>query len=141
MKLNNFALKGHKVAKGKTEGEALVSQEPISFLAGVDAETGFIMDADNPLKGTCITGKILIFPVGKGSTASSYRIYEMAYNKTAPNGIINVKAGPEVAAGAIFAGIPMIDRLDSNPLELIKTGDYVILDADNGTVTVKPCPE
>ena len=130
-------LKGHKVSKGKAEGEALVSQQPISFGAGVDPATGIIMDKDNELKGTSVSGKILVFPVGKGSSMGSYRLYEMTRNNVAPKGIINLRGEPVIVSGAIFSNIPMVDQLDSNPLETIKTGDYVIIDADQGTVTIK----
>ncbi len=37
-------LKGHKVAKGKASGEALVSQAPISFMGGVNPETGILVE-------------------------------------------------------------------------------------------------
>ena len=47
-----------------------------------------------------------------------------------------MRADPVVALGAIVSNIPMVDKLDSNPLELIKTGDYVKLDADRGIVKV-----
>lgn len=135
--MDEIILKGHKVSRGKTEGEALVSNEPISFLGGVDSETGLIVEKSHALKGISITGKILVFPVGKGSTLGSYRLYEMARNKTHPKGIINLRADPVVAVGAIISNIPMVDKLDGNPLDLIKTGDYVELDADNGIIKIR----
>ena len=131
-------LKGHKVAKGKAEGKALVSHEPMSFMGGVDPETGLVVDKGHELEGVSLAGKILVFPVEKGSTAGSAKLYEMVRCKTAPKGIINLRAKSIVAVGAIISNIPMVDRLDGNPLELIKTGDYVELDADNGIVKVKP---
>jgi predicted aconitase with swiveling domain len=135
--MGEIILKGHKVSKGKTEGEALISNEPISFLGGIDSETGLIVEKNHELEGIRITGKILVFPVGKGSTLGSYRLYEMVRYNTQPIGIINLRADPVVAVGAIISNIPMVDKLDGNPLELIKTGDYVELDADNGTVKIK----
>jgi len=129
-------LKGHKVAKGKAEGEALVCHEPISFLGGVNPETGLVVEKNHALEGVSIAGKILVFPVGKGSTLGSNKLYEMVRCKTAPKGIINLRADPVVALGAIVSNIPMVDKLDGNPLELIKTGDYVKLDADKGIVKV-----
>ncbi len=135
--MDEIILKGHKVSKGKTEGEALVSNEPISFLGGVNSETGLIVEKNHELEGISITGKILVFPIGKGSTLGSYRLYEMVRYKTQPKGIINLRADPVVAVGAIISNIPMIDKLDRNPLELIKTGDYVELDADKGIVKIK----
>ena len=129
-------LRGHKVAKGKAKGEALVSRHPIAFQGGIDTESGIIMDKNNDLVGTSVAGKILVFPVGKGSSVGSYRLYEMKRCNTAPKGIINLRADPVVAVGAIFADIPMVDRLDGNPLDLIETGDEVEIDADHGEVRV-----
>ena len=63
----------------------------------------------------------------------------MKLYRTAPKGIINLRAEPVVTVGAIFADIPMVDRLDGNPMELIKSGDTVELDADRGVVKIKPC--
>ena len=135
--MSEIILKGHKVAKGKAEGEALVSHEPISFMGGVNPETGVIIDKGHELEGISVTGKILVFPVGKGSSVGSYRLYEMMRCKTAPKGIINSRADPVVTVGAIFSNIPMVDRLDGNPLELIRTGDHVELDADQGIVRIE----
>jgi len=134
--MGEIILKGHKVAKGKTEGEALVSQKPISFMYSVNPETGVITEKNHELEGMSITGKILVFPVGKGSSAGSYRLYEMVRCKTHPKGMINLRADPVDATGAIFSDIPMVDQLDGNPVELIRTGDYIELDADRGIVKV-----
>jgi predicted aconitase with swiveling domain len=129
-------LKGHRISKGRAEGEALVSHRPISFGAGIDPATGIVTDEESDIRGTGISGKILIFPLGKGSSMGSYRLYEMARNNVAPKGIINLRGEPVIVSGAIFSNIPMMDRLDGNPLELIKTGDHVILNANEETVTI-----
>ena len=134
--MSEIILKGHKVAKGKAEGEALVTRQPISFFGGVNPEAGVIIDKSHELEGTSIAGKILVFPIGKGSSGGSYMLYEMKLCKTAPKGIINLRADPVVALGAIFSDIPMVDKLDGDPLELIKTGDHVEIDADQGSVKI-----
>ncbi len=130
-------LKGRKVSKGKVEGEALVSQTPISFTGTVSPETGLVIDRQHELYGASVAGKILVFPVGKGSSVGSNRLYEMKLNKTAPDGIICVRADPVVVVGAIFSDIPMMHKFDGDPLKSIKTGDRVELDADQGIVTVR----
>jgi predicted aconitase with swiveling domain len=130
-------LKGHKVSKGKAEGEALVSHEPISFKQGVNPQAGIVIEKGHELEGVSLTGKILVFPLEKGSTQGSYVLYEMTRCKTAPKGIINLRAEPVIALGAIVSNIPMIDKLDRNPLELIRSGDYVEMDADNGIVRIR----
>jgi predicted aconitase with swiveling domain len=35
------------------------------------------------------------------------------------------------------AGIPLVDRLDKDPISTIETGDYVWVDADTGIVLVE----
>jgi uncharacterized protein len=135
--MDEITLKGCKVVKGKAKGEAVVSHQPIGFAGGVNPETGQIVEKDHELEGMNITGKILIFPVEKGSTGGSDIIYEMAKMNKGPSGMINLRAKSIVVVGAILSDIPVVDRLDGNPLELIKTGDYVEMDADQGIVKVR----
>ncbi len=53
-----------------------------------------------------------------------------------PAAIICIEAESIIASAAITAGIPMVDRLDKNPLEVIRTGDYVKVDATAGVVEI-----
>lgn len=109
------------------EGVALVSPEPIGFLGGVDPETGIVVEPGHPLEGKCVSGRVLVFPSGKGSTVGSYTLYRMARAGTAPAAIVNAESEAIVAVGAIIGDIPMIDRVD---ISLIRSGDRVRLDAD-----------
>ena len=129
-------LKGRSLVKGEVEGEALVTSQPISFFGGVNPKTGFVVEKNHELYGEKVTGKILVFPYGKGSSVGSYVLYAMARYGTAPLAIINLKTDPIIAVGCALANIPLIDRLDKNPLEAIKTGDKVKVFLD-GWVEVK----
>ena len=60
----------------------------------------------------------------------------MARRKTAPKGIINMSAEPITVAGAVISGIPMVDQLDGDPTQLIKTGYHLYLDGDQGIVKI-----
>ena len=135
--MTEIVFKGRKISKGKAKGEALVSQDPISFFGGLNPETGLIVEKGHQLEGLSVFDKVLIFPIGKGSTGGSYKLYELAFYTKAPRAILNIRADPVVAAGAIIGNIPMLDRLDPNPLEVIKTGDIVEVDADHGIVIVR----
>ena len=129
-------LKGRKVIGGVAEGEAVVTKEPVSFLGGVNPDKGIVVERGHELEGKSITGKIFVFPHGKGSTAGPYIIYAMAKRKTAPAAMINVEAEPIIAVGAAMGNIPLVDRLDKNPLEAIATGDWVRVDGDRGVVEI-----
>jgi len=122
------------VSRGKAKGEALVTSQPISFLGSIDTRTGKVIEKRHELEGKSIKGKVLVFPGGKGSTVGSYAIYQLKKNNTAPSAMINIKAEPIVAVGAIISDIPLVDRLEKNPLVAIKTGDKVLVDAINGSV-------
>ena len=129
-------LRGRKIIGGVAEGEAVVTRQPISFLGGVNPDKGQVVERGHELEGQNITGKIFIFTHGKGSTAGPYIIYAMAKRKTAPSGMINLEAEPIIAVGAAMGNIPLVDRLDKNPLEVISSGDRVKIDGDQGTVEV-----
>ncbi len=129
-------IKGRIISRGKAEGLALVSSEPITFLGGVDARSGKIVERGHELEGEGIAGKILVFPKGKGSTVGSYVIYGLKKAGLAPAAIINEKAEEMVATGAIVAGIPMIDMLTRG--RAIKNGMRLLVNAEEGYVEILP---
>ncbi|HSQ93973.1 MAG TPA: DUF126 domain-containing protein [Methanoregula sp.] len=126
-------IRGRGISKGRAGGPLLVSPAPISFLSGVDPETGIIVETGHPLKGTGIAGTVLAFPYGKGSTVGSYVLYALSRNGHAPAAIINTEAEAIIATGAIIGGIPMIDRPEL-PLSRMKNGTRVTVDGDTGAM-------
>jgi len=122
---------GRSISRGKGTGSLLVSPAPISFLSGVDPETGIIVEKGHPLKGTSVAGRVLAFPYGKGSTVGSYVLYALSRNGHAPAAIINTEAEAIIATGAIIGKIPMIDRI-SVPLNQLKDAVLVTVDGDSG---------
>lgn len=130
-------IKGRVVSKGTAEGEVILSRKPITFLGGVDAKTGIVIERGHELEGKNVAGKILVFPKGKGSTVGSYVIYQMKKNGTAPAGMVNLEAEQIVASGAIISEIPMIHRLERNPLEFLREGERAVLNGDEGYIEVE----
>lgn len=129
-------IKAKPVTKGVAEGEAIVSGMPISFTGGMDPDTGIIREPGHELEGKSVAGKILIFPVGKGSTTGSWQFYAAFKRGNAPRGIINNTVEGVVAVSAIITEIPMVYAPENDPLACIKTGDFIKLDADNGIVEI-----
>jgi hypothetical protein len=122
-------LKGRLISKGKAEGEALVTSQPISFYGGVDPNIGIVIEKGHELLGQSVKGKILVFPNGKGSTVGSYTLYRMKKNGTAPAGMINRECETIIAVGAIISEIPCVDEID---ISKIKTNDKIQI--ENGVV-------
>src|SRR4030067_3026561 len=125
-------LKGRIIYKGKAEGEALVTEMPISFYGGVDPNTGEVIEKGHQLNGQSVKGKILVFPQGKGSTVGSYTLYRMKKNGVAPAGMINKECETIIAVGAIISEIPCVDKID---ISKIKTGNHVKIENDIVTLT------
>jgi predicted aconitase with swiveling domain len=130
-------IKGRIISKGIGEGKALVTAQPLSFLGGVDPKRGVIMDLKHELYGISIVGSVLTFPQGKGSTVGSYVMYELKRNGKAPAAIINASSETIVAVGAIISNIPLIDRLDVDPIAAIKPGSHVLVNCVDGFIEVE----
>jgi predicted aconitase with swiveling domain len=128
-----LVLTGRNVFQGKVSGKALVSSDGISFYGGVDPATGKVVEKGHAIEGQCVTGKILVFPTGKGSTVGSYVLYDMKKRGTAPAAIVNREIETIIAVGAIISEIPCVDRID---VRRIKTGQSLTVDGGKGSVTI-----
>ena len=129
-------LKGRKVMGGNAEGEALISRDPVSFYGGVDPVTGCVTEPGHFCCGENISGKVFIFPTGKGSTVGSYVLYRMKKLGTAPAAIINIETEAIIATGCVISDIPLVHRLNRNPLEIINDGDKILVEADEGIIEI-----
>jgi len=133
-------LSGWAILPGAALGTAVVSQEPISFWGGVNPSTGEVIDRRHDCSGAVISGKIFVFPTGKGSSTGSAVLMESIRRGTAPSAIINYKVDPILALGAIIAEelykktMPII-ILSPQDFALIHEGDALSIQPD-GTVLV-----
>lgn len=126
-------LQGRGITRGRAAGEALVSSTAISFYGGVDPETGTVLEAGHELEGQSVSGRVLVFPRGKGSTVGSYTLLRLKAAGTAPCAIVNCECETITAVGCIIAGIPCVDRV---AIERLETGDWVVVDGAAGAVEV-----
>jgi len=126
-------LQGRRIYQGQVQGEALVTQMGISFFGGVDPETGIIVEKGHELEGQSISGKVLVFPTGKGSTVGSYTLYRLKKNSKSPAAILNRECETITAVGCIIAEIPCIDHI---PMDQIPPGAWLEVNGDKGWVKV-----
>src|SRR5512139_783875 len=124
-------LQGRTIYAGRAEGEALVTGMGISFFGGVDPESGLVVERGHELEGQSIAGKVLVFPTGKGSTVGSYTLYRLKKAGLAPAAIINAECETITAVGCIIAEIPCVDQVE---IELLRTGQPVCVDGDQGII-------
>lgn len=120
------------VVSGEASGEALVSKMPLSFWGGLDPSTGKVIDPRHDLFGQCVTGKVLLFPCGKGSSSSSAVLLEAIRAGTAPSAIVNVETEPILAIGSIVGRqiyrrwVP-IAVISQDDFERVNSGDMLVL--------------
>lgn len=128
-------IRARGIGRGAGTGPLLVTDAPISFLGGVDPTTGVVIEAGHPLEGQSIAGRVLAFPHGKGSTVGSYVLYGLARNGVAPAAIVNEEAETIIAAGALIAGIPLVDRPE-RPIADLPDGAGATVDAGAGEIRI-----
>jgi predicted aconitase with swiveling domain len=135
-------LKGIARSKGIASGEALVSDQPLSWAPfTIPNETGIISMFGHKLTGLSVKDKIVVYPTVTGSTVGSIGLYfKVKESKVGPSAIVCRKVHPIDIGGAIAAEIPAVDSLDSDPIQEIRTGDWLEIKANEvgkeATVTI-----
>ena len=124
-----------KIVGGSGEGLALVTAQPINFLAMIDLKTGMIIDSRHELHEKSLKGAVLVFPYAVGSSVGAYAIYSLREYGSAPSAIVCAKADITTASGCAIANIPVVDLPKDAPA--IKQGAITWVEADNGRITVK----
>ena len=132
-----ISLHGRTVAPGYAEGEALVSPEPISGWGGIDPAQGRIIEPRHILNGEGFRGKVLVFPAAKGSSGWSALFQSTRLLGTAPVAMVITRISTKSALGAVVTRVPAVTDLDQDPCLLIRTGDWVRVDATHGLIEVK----
>jgi predicted aconitase with swiveling domain len=132
-----IVLRGRKVVGGTAEGEALVTTQTISGWGGVNPMKGTIIETRHELRGVSFKDKVLVFPGAKGSSGWSVVFHTTRLAGTAPKAMIFNEMTTKVALGAVVMRVPSVTDLDRNPLDVIETGDWVVVDGDAGVVEVR----
>lgn len=126
-----------KIVGGAGEGQALVTAQPINFLAMVDSKTGVVTDPKHELYNKSLKGAVLVFPYAVGSSVGAYAIFSLSENGAAPSAIICSKADITTASGCAIAKIPVVDLPKDTQLSAIKQGSVASVQADEGRIIVK----
>jgi predicted aconitase with swiveling domain len=129
-------LRGRCVVPGVSEGEALVTDQQLSGWGGIDSRTGTIVETRHALRGVSFANKVLVFPGAKGSSGWSNAFHLTRTFGVAPAAMLFNEMTTKVALGAVVTRAPCMTDFDQNPLDLIETGDWVRVDADQGIVEI-----
>lgn len=125
--------KGTGLVGGVAQAPALVTLDGIAFNLGVDETTGIVIETGHPLEGQCVAGRVVVCRSGKGSTAGSFSLLQLAHRGLAPAAIVNAQADAVITAGCVLARIPLVHRLDAG-IAAFAGGTVLRVDGDAGTV-------
>jgi hypothetical protein len=132
-----ITLRGRRVVGGRAEGEALVTRQTISGWGGVNPMTGTVIVTRHELRGVSFTDRVLVFPGAKGSSGWSAVFHIARLAGMAPRAMLFNEMTTRIALGAVVMRCPSVTEFDRDPLSIIETGDWVIVDADSGVVEVR----
>ncbi len=100
---DEIVLTGRALLPGDASGSLLVSDEPLSFWGGYDADTGEIIDRRHPLSGENASGRILAIPGTRGSSTTTAVLLEAIRRGTAPAALLTAGTDSFLALTAIVA--------------------------------------
>ena len=82
--------------------------------------------ANHELNGKSVAGKILVYPSVIGPSGGSSGLFlKSKVTRVGPKAIICRRVDPIDIAGALAGEIPAVDGFPEDPLEEIRTGDWV----------------
>ena len=137
MSSDTIVLRGRRVVGGRAEGDALVTRDTVPGWGGVNPVKGVVTETGHELRGVPFKDKILVCRGAKGSSGWSAMSHTARLAGTAPRALLVNEMTTKIALGAVVMRIPSMTDFDRDPLDAIETGDYVVVDADNGCVEIR----
>ncbi|MGH2354269.1 MAG: aconitase X swivel domain-containing protein [Chloroflexota bacterium] len=129
-------LHGHAGAGPDVEAEALVCDDNFSARYDVNRRSGVFSREMHALFGVSLVGKVCVFNTAKGGVATAWALLDMQRRGVAPAALVFRTTNPIMVQGAVLAAIPIMDRLDPDPLATLRTGDLVRVRPAAGVIEV-----
>lgn len=136
------------IIQAEASGEVVSCCDGLSFWGGVDPQTGVVIDAHHPLRGTSLAGKLLVMPTSRGSCSGSGVFLQLALSGHAPAALVFSETEEVLTLGAIIAArlfekiIPVL-RLSCDDFEMLSQSTVAtisgnVLTADGMTCDLQP---
>jgi predicted aconitase with swiveling domain len=141
MNFSMIMFQAHVLVDGSASAPALVLPEALSLWGGLDPETGEIIDRRHPNSGENVTGKVLVLPIGRGSSSASSILLEAVRQGKAPAAIILAETDAILALGAavareMYGQAPPIVVVDTAVYQQIQTGQTITIQED-GVISIQ----
>lgn len=120
------------------EGYAMVCPNSIQGWSSLEMSTGVIIEKDHIYEGQSIKGKVLVVPCSRGSLGWSDYFFGCHLQNAGPVAYVFTKMDSKCATTVALADVPCVADFpwDCDPCEQIRTGDYIRVDGDQGTVEI-----
>ena len=135
--MNATVIRGHPGIGPKVTGTALAASDNFSARYDLDLAEGRFSRPAHALFGERYVGRVLVLNAAKGGVATAWMLRAMAESGLAPLALLLNFANPIMAQGAAFAGLPLIDRFETDVTAAIRTGDKVTVDPREGQVSIE----
>jgi len=126
----------HKISEGVAEAPILISNEDVNFYL-LNPEDGVMIEKSHDISGSSIAHKIFAFQGGKGSSVvQADGLYQLQLKGNEPKAMIVKYPDTVLVSSAIIMEVPMVDQVEEEFYKVVKNGDWVKVDADNGYVEI-----
>jgi predicted aconitase with swiveling domain len=131
----HIILRGRAVTKGRAEGEALVSRQPLMGWGNVNLKMGYVVERDHPLYHVPFKGKVLVFPYARGSGGFQMfgRTRQFGVN---PAAMLFNENTSITTLTAMSLQRPCMTDFETDITKIVETGDWGIVNADEGYVEI-----
>ena len=124
-------IKGRCVYPGCVEAEALVSPIPLMGFSNVNPMEGYTVERRHPLFKVPYTDKVLVFSSPRGS--GGFMAYGLGKR---PAAFVYTHPTPLTVLCALQAHAPTMTDFERDPMEVIETGDMVLVNATEGYIEI-----
>lgn len=129
--MKKIRIRGRSEYPGCVEAEALVSPKPLQGFTNCDPFKGYTTERRHPLFKVPYTGKVLVFPSARGS--GGFMVYGIGAK---PAAFVHTKSCPLNVLCTVLARVPSMTDFEIDPMEVIETGDLVLVNADEGYIEI-----
>jgi predicted aconitase with swiveling domain len=131
LKQEKIRIRGRTEYPGVVEAEALVAPKYLQGFTNVSPARGYTTERNHPLFRVPYTDKVLVFYSPRGSGGF------LAYGFGAkPAAFVHTKSSPLTVGCMLQAHVPAMTDFERDPLEVIASGDTVLVNADEGYIEI-----
>lgn len=134
--MESMVIRGRGAIGGVAEGPALISRRTITGWGGINIRSGQVKEPGHPLEGLSLKDCILILEGSRGSNGWSIFFHAAQVAGFGPAALVFPHLDSRTAVTAAVLNVPMVTDLEADPFALIKVGDRVRVDGDQGLITV-----